>query len=160
MPLTHPLFGPLFLAGLAAAGVWDVRHRRVPNALNFGLAALGLAYQAALHGLEGVAYGALGWIVMLFCMFVPFLLGLYRGGDAKLVMAVGAWLGPRAGLSALVYGAVAGGLVAAVVAARHRETLSLPPAERPDEAHAPMALGFGAGAALAVLFPLDGVVAP
>lgn len=137
-----------------AAGVWDLRARRVPNGLNFGFALAGLAAQAALHGWDGVWFSAGGWLVGLFVVFLPFLLNLYRGGDAKLVMAVGAWLGPAGGITAFLYGVVAGGLVGLVTALRHRQALASPAAERPEAAHAPMAIAFGLGAVAAVQWPL------
>ncbi len=154
MPLAHPLFGPLFLAGLLAAAVWDMRRRRVPNALNFGFALLGAAYQGSLHGVEGVAFSLLGYVAVLASVFMPYVMKLYRGGDAKLVMAVGAWLGARDGITAFVYGVVAGGFVAAATALAHRQALALPAAERPDTAHAPMAVAFALGAVAAVCWPL------
>lgn len=153
-PFDHPVFGPLFLAGLLAAGLWDARARRVPNALNFGFALAGLAAHLTVHGWDGVVFSVGGWLVGLFVVFLPFLLRLYRGGDAKLVMAVGAWLGPAGAITAFLYGVVAGGLVGLVTALLHRRALSLPADERPETAHAPMAIAFAIGAVAAVFWPL------
>lgn len=150
-----PVFGPVFLAGLVAASVWDVRFRRVPNGLNFGLAAAGALANAALQGWDGLIWSVGGWLVALAVVFVPFLLRLYRGGDAKLVMAIAAWLGPRSGVTAFVYGVVAGGVVGLVTALIHRRALTRPVAERPEAAHAPMAIAFALGALAAIEWPLE-----
>lgn len=146
----------MFYAGLAAAAVWDARLRRVPNALNLGFAAVGALAHVAVHGADGLIFSVGGWLIALAVVFVPFMLRLYRGGDAKLIMAIAAWLGPRGGVTAFVYGVVAGGVVGAVTAYVHRRALSVPAAERPDAAHAPMAIAFALGAVLALHWPLEG----
>lgn len=82
----------LLAAGLALALWQDLRRGRIPNPLNLGLAAAGLALALAegrpLWALAGFAAGAAagvgGW-----------LLGVFRAGDAKLFMALGALMGPR-----------------------------------------------------------------
>jgi prepilin peptidase CpaA len=138
-----------------AAGVWDFRFRRVPNGLNFGFAAVGALAHLAVNGTDGLIFSVGGWLVALVVVFVPFLLRLYRGGDAKLVMAIAAWLGPRGGVTAFVYGVVAGGIVGIVTALLHKRALSAPAAERPDAAHAPMAIAFALGALAALEWPLE-----
>jgi Flp pilus assembly protein protease CpaA len=128
----------------------------VPNALNFGFAGLGACLHLGEHGFDGLVFSVGAWLIALVVVFVPFLLRLYRGGDAKLVMAIAAWLGPRGGLNAFVYGVVLGGVVAVVTAWLHRRSLTQPAAERPDQAHAPMAVAFALGALAALQWPLEG----
>lgn len=127
----------------------------MPNGLNFGFAAAGALAHLAVNGMDGLVYSVGGWLIALVVVFVPFLLRLYRGGDAKLVMAIAAWLGPRGGVTAFVYGVVAGGIVGIVTAILHRRALTEPAAERPDAAHAPMAIAFALGALAAVEWPLE-----
>ena len=85
----------------AGASIWDVRTRRIPNALTFGSAAVALAFHAfdagSLRALPvAVAWSVAGWIVG-FLLFLPvFLLGGMGAGDVKLLAALGAWLGPGA----------------------------------------------------------------
>lgn len=127
----------------------------MPNALNFGFAALGAFLHLGEHGPDGLVLSVGGWLIALVVVFVPFLLRVYRGGDAKLVMAIAAWLGPRGGLNAFVFGVVLGGVVAVFTALLNRRMLAQPVAERPDQAHAPMAVAFALGAVAALQWPLE-----
>ena len=107
---------------LAACGcasiVIDVRTRRVPNVLTFGLAAAGLAL-SALH-LSGVGvWSALGGLALGLVLMLPgHVIGATGAGDVKLMAAVGAVVGPDLALRAFLYSAVAGGVFAIVVATR------------------------------------------
>lgn len=113
----------------------------------------------------GLAHGALGFVVAFALVIVPFAVRLYRGGDAKLVMALGVWLGPMGALWMFLWGVALGGVLAVGVyltldaatrqsirdnfAAAGR-TASLPAVEaRAHSRHVPMALAFGAGAVIA-----------
>lgn len=104
------------LAYAAVATGFDLRERRIPNWLSGAgfIAALataptadGIGLAAALLG-AGLGFGAL---------FVPFTLGAVGGGDVKFAAVVGAWLGPRVGLNALLLGSAAGLFVALGAAA-------------------------------------------
>jgi prepilin peptidase CpaA len=99
-----------------AACVTDVRTRRIPNALTFGAAALGLAFHGVAGGFAGLWTAALGWLVGV-ALFLPFfLLRGMGGGDVKLLAALGAWLGPAGALWLAIYSQVMGGLMAVVFA--------------------------------------------
>lgn len=162
------VFGPLLGVGLIAAAGWDVWRRKVPNGLNLAMACAGLLYQLARHGWSGLGDGGLGLAAGFGLVIVPFALRLHRGGDAKLVMALGCWLGPEGVCWAYLWGVAVGGLVAVGVLAsadaqfRRRvlthlglsaRTLTLPHVEPEREArrHVPMALAFAVGAALTLL---------
>lgn len=148
---------------MLAAGLWDLRARRVPNALNAALALAGVAAQTVTGGLAGLWAAALGGAVAFALVIVPFALRLYRGGDAKLILAMGMWLGPSTVAWAFLFGVAAGGLLGVVVAAAggreaRREirqtveaavaTATLPQVDpnRASHRHVPMAIAFGAGA--------------
>ncbi len=165
MVATDPVFGPIFLAGLCAASFSDLVSRRVPNALNFAFAGVGLLGQAATAGLSGVGFGLLGLLVAFVCVIVPFALQIYRGGDAKLVLAMGLWLGPTLVAIAFLAGAVFGGALGLYLAARNGHlglslsriraalTTRTAPVVDPDRTptqHVPMAPAFAAGAVLAL----------
>ena len=83
-------------------------------------------------------------------LVIPFHLRIYRGGDVKLMIAVGTWLGPFATAWTVLLGAVLGGLVAAGMLASRPQLRSMvhgggvPKETRPKSAHVPMALAFGA----------------
>jgi prepilin peptidase CpaA len=97
--------------GLAACA-FDLRSRRIPNALTFGAAAAALVFHATSSGVDGLQTAAVGWLVGT-ALFLPFfLLGGMGGGDVKLLAALGAWLGPQDAMWLAVYGSIAGGVMA------------------------------------------------
>ena len=95
------------------AVVSDIRQRRIPNALTFPLLAVGLIWAACFGGLAGLleALGACALLALPYVLLFIFVGG--GAGDAKLMGAIGAWLGLRYGLVALCEGGGMG--VAAVV---------------------------------------------
>lgn len=103
-----------------AASAWDLRTRRIPNALTFGAAIAAAVFHALTGGAAGLATTAAGWGLGV-ALFLPFfaLRGL-GGGDVKLLGAIGAWLGPAAVLYVAFYSTLAGGLFGVVVAVRTR----------------------------------------
>lgn len=102
------------------ACITDLRARRIPNVLTFGAAAAGLCCQVWTLGLSGVLHGAGGWLLGV-AIFLPlFLLRSMGGGDVKLMGALGAWLGARDVFWVALYAALAGGVMAVVVALWHR----------------------------------------
>jgi prepilin peptidase CpaA len=105
-------------AGLAAA--IDLRTRRVPNLLTAALTASGLAFAAI--GISGLSLGAsvVGFVLGLALMLPGHLFGATGAGDVKLFAASGALLGPAAIVSAFFYTALAGGLLALLVAVRRQ----------------------------------------
>jgi len=102
---------------LAAAVYMDIRERRIPNRLT----ASGLLTALVLASLmvRGVPVAALaGAALALFVAFPLVALGGFGAGDAKLLMAVGAFVGPGGLLSVVIYGGVAGGILAIANALR------------------------------------------
>jgi len=98
---------------LAGGGIWwDLRERRVPNALTGTGLLLGLTL-GALGG-TGAFFSALGGAVLCFLVSLPvFLVGGLGGGDVKLLAAVGSLLGLGKLPVALLAIALVGGLMAA-----------------------------------------------
>lgn len=104
------------LAISLAACVTDLRTRKIPNALTLGGACAALAYSLGVAGMSGLGMSTAGWGAGL-AVFLPFfLLGGLGAGDVKLMACLGAWLGPRLAVWTAIYGALAGGLLAIVVA--------------------------------------------
>ena len=100
----------------AAACAWDVTTRRLPNLLTLGGAAVGLLCAVATHGVQGLLVSVAGWAVGL-AVFLPlFLLRGLGAGDVKLMACIGAWLGPALAFWSAMYAAIAGGVLALVVA--------------------------------------------
>ena len=107
-----------FLVAVIACA-FDLRTRRIPNALTFGAALAALLFHRFIGGTEGAMVAAGGWVVGL-CLFLPFfaMRGM-GGGDVKLLAALGAWLGPEQVLWLAIYTGIAGGILGVWTAAAH-----------------------------------------
>ena len=113
------LMSVAFSALMVAAAGLDVRTRRIPNALTVS----GFVIAIVLRFLAGPGFGIEGLTgaILAFVLCLPFfVLGVLGGGDAKLLMVVGAFMGPRDLLGAMLLIASIGGIIAAVDAARRR----------------------------------------
>jgi prepilin peptidase CpaA len=108
------------VTGAGAGAAIDLWTRRVPNPLTVLLAASGVGFAA--FGVSGLSVGAslLGFIVGLALMLPGHLAGATGAGDVKLFAAVGAIMGPRHIATAFLYTALAGGVMALIVALRRR----------------------------------------
>jgi len=103
--------------GLGAAVFTDVRTRRIPNWLTGAIA--GAAFGLAFGGGPVTPLRALlGLVVGLALMLPGHVIGATGAGDVKLMAAVGAVVGPDVIFRAFLYSAVAGGVLAVVVALR------------------------------------------
>jgi prepilin peptidase CpaA len=104
---------------LAATACWtDLRTRRIPNVLTFGAAGVGLAFHLFFSG-SGPLTALAGWITGVLFFSPLFLLRGMGAGDLKLLGALGAWLGPLMAVRIGLCSAVAGGVLAIVVALAH-----------------------------------------
>jgi prepilin peptidase CpaA len=105
---------------MTVATVVDIRTRRIPNELTATMAGVGVGLAAS--GASGVPLWAsvLGFVVGLALMMPGHLLGATGAGDVKLMAAVGAIIGPSLVISAFLFTAIAGGLLALAVATRRR----------------------------------------
>lgn len=108
------------LCAAAFGAVWfDVRERRLPNALTVGAFAAAMLLRTPL-GLDALWGGLLG-ALLAFALALPFfLVGGLGGGDVKLLAAVGAFLGPRDLWFALFVMAMVGGVMAILVIVKNR----------------------------------------
>jgi prepilin peptidase CpaA len=107
-------------AGALAATVIDVRTRRIPNALTATMTCIGIGMAAT--GLCGIApaAAALGFALGFVLMLPGHLLGATGAGDVKLMAAVGSIVGPAVVVNAFIFTAIAGGVLAVIVALRRR----------------------------------------
>jgi prepilin peptidase CpaA len=117
--VSSPAFGVLII-GAAIATVIDVRSRRIPNELTATMAGVGLGLSAS--GISGVPLwaSALGLAIGLLLMMPGHLLGATGAGDVKLLGAIGAIVGPALVVSAFLFTAIAGGVLAVAVAMQRR----------------------------------------
>jgi prepilin peptidase CpaA len=117
------LWGVVITASLAAAA-FDLKSRRIPNWLTGPVFLGGLVWATVAGGLAGLADSTVGALVMMFPFVVLFLFAGGGAGDAKLMAALGAWLGLVNGLFALGAILAAGAVLAlcyALLARRLRE---------------------------------------
>jgi prepilin peptidase CpaA len=117
--ISNPAFAVL-AAGALAATLSDIRSRRIPNTLTATMAGLGVGLAAG--GVSGVSFGAsiAGFVIGMALMMPGHLLGATGAGDVKLMGAIGAIVGPGMTVTAFLFTAVAGGVLAVAVAIRRQ----------------------------------------
>jgi prepilin peptidase CpaA len=115
--ISNPAFAALVAAALVAT-VIDLRTRRIPNELTMALTGVGVALAAS--GLSGISlWGSIAGFALGLALMTPgHLLGATGAGDVKLMAAVGAVVGPATVVTAFLLTAIAGGVLAVVVAKR------------------------------------------
>jgi prepilin peptidase CpaA len=99
-------------ATLGVAAVFDARQRRVPNWLTYGAAIAALVWQAWMGSLGAGLAGALACGGIGILLYIVSRLG---AGDAKLLIAIGAWLGMGPGLDVALLTLFGGALVGAAM---------------------------------------------
>ena len=106
--------------GGGASALVDLWSRRVPNELTLGLTILGLTL--AVFGLSGLSpVAAIGGLALGLLLMLPgHVIGATGAGDVKLFAALGTLLGPSGIAVAFLYSAIAGGVLAVVVARSRR----------------------------------------
>jgi prepilin peptidase CpaA len=115
---------------LLVALVTDWRWHKIYNWLTFPAMALGLVVPVAVGSVSGGPWGALNAALASVLGFFAFPMihmvlarliqpGGFAAGDVKLTAAVGAWLGWPLMMDALLYSAVAGGILSLAWAAGH-----------------------------------------
>jgi Flp pilus assembly protein protease CpaA len=104
---------PWIVAMVASAtgAVVDLRERRIPNLLTGPVLLAAILWGAWMGGLGGVGNALAGAAIAGVPFILLWLIGGGGAGDAKMMLGVGAWLGPQAGVTALAAVAIAGGLL-------------------------------------------------
>jgi prepilin peptidase CpaA len=111
-------WGAVLGVSLAAALI-DARLRRIPNWLTAPVLAAGLVQAAFVAGGAGLADSLCASSMLALPYVVLFLFAGGGAGDAKLMAALGAWLGLVQGALVLAAVALCGVALAALFAARH-----------------------------------------
>jgi prepilin peptidase CpaA len=100
----------------SAATYWDLRERRIPNAVTLPALVLALSIHGAIQGGTGLLL-SLGGALAAGALVLPgYLLRATGAGDVKLLMAVGAFLAWPSALLAGLLSLVAGGVLGALTA--------------------------------------------
>jgi prepilin peptidase CpaA len=99
---------------VAFAAAMDLFTMKIPNRISV-LLVLAFFPLALLAGLDGwvIADHVSAGVLMLVLGVLLFIPGWFGGGDAKLMAAIGLWIGPENLLAYTLYVALAGGLIAA-----------------------------------------------
>ncbi|OPY16452.1 MAG: Type IV leader peptidase family protein [Syntrophus sp. PtaB.Bin138] len=105
---------------LLLASAFDLRQRRIPNALTFPAIAGGIIYWSYFNGLDGFMHGTGGLLMGIGFLIIFYLMGMMGAGDVKLMGAAGSILGPQGVFIAFLYSAIIGGLYALFVLARSK----------------------------------------
>jgi prepilin peptidase CpaA len=104
----------VLIALIGASLYFDLSKNKIPNFLTFPAIIYGIISYMVIEGLSGLWFSLLGLLVGLAIFFIPFAMGGMGGGDVKLLGAVGALQGWQFVLSAAIYGAIAGGVIAII----------------------------------------------
>jgi prepilin peptidase CpaA len=110
-------------ASLVAVTV-DVRFRRIPNKLTLPLWVAGIIVGLFHNGVAGLGDALGGMAIAGLPFFLLFLIQGTGAGDAKLMFAIGAWLGIESAFVALCAVGVAGGILSLVYALGHGRLLA------------------------------------
>lgn len=166
-----------FLALIAMLGIavaTDLRERRIPNAVT--VTGASAAILLAVFGVGiGLTSSLLGLVVALGVTIPFFALGALGAGDAKLLAAVGAFMGVGGLLPVLLYSGIAGGIIGLVASTRRGVILpvllqtrgvllytltfgrrgSRTTIEDPDAQTIPYGVAIAAGTVMAWFFPIS-----
>lgn len=108
------------LTGLIA--YYDIRYRRIPNAIVVFVLLTGLAINALLGGTFGFLSALLGCVIAFGLMLLLRLFGAMGAGDLKLFAAIGALIGVGLVPQTFLYVVLTGGAVAACYMLKRRGT--------------------------------------
>jgi prepilin peptidase CpaA len=150
----------LAVSAATLAALADVRSRRIPNWLTGCALLAGIAVNAWSRGPGGLVFALLG-VLLGGGILLPFYAHRAIGaGDVKLAAALGALVGPHGVLTALLYAAVVGGVISAVMLARQRrfstsvfDLVRRPTRMRLSGARAPYGVAIASGVYLSLVLP-------
>ncbi len=118
MSYLPPVMQVLLAALVVTAAAYDLRYRRIPNWLVLSGLFPGLALNLLLYGLAGLRISGAGLGLALLIYFPLYLVRAMGAGDAKLMAAIGAIVGPWNWLGIFVASALLGGLMAVILLLR------------------------------------------
>ena len=107
------LFSIIILISLSSA--YDIKFRRIPNFLTYPAVLTGLAYHSYTAGFEGFQFSIYGTLTGVGLLIIPYISGKMGAGDAKLLGAVGSFIGAKYVFIAFLFTAVTGGILALLI---------------------------------------------
>ena len=114
-------FCVIFLASvLLISACIDLRIQKIPNLITYPAMVIAISYYGATRGVDGVIVSMSGVALGIGIFMVPYLIGGMGAGDAKLMGVVGAVLGTKGVLNAVLCTAMIGGIYALALIFIHR----------------------------------------
>lgn len=107
------------------ASYFDLKIKKIPNLLTFPVILLSLLSTTIVGGFKGLQFSILGFLFGMAVFFIPFAFRLIGGGDVKLMGAIGALMGWRFSVSAVIYGSLVGGILAILLIIFNKRLLHL-----------------------------------
>lgn len=115
--------GAVLLCGTAAW--WDLRHRRIPNAVTLPAVVVALCFHSGAHSGSGLILSLAGALAAAALVLPGYALGFTGAGDVKLLAAVGALLGFPAAIIAALLSLVVGGALSILISFWRRNLADL-----------------------------------
>lgn len=109
---------------LIASAIIDLKTQKIPNLLTLPGILIALGYHVSSNGLEGLLFSAGGAGVGIGLLIIPYLMGGMGAGDAKLMGAIGGFIGAEAALYAFLMIAAVGGIYALILVLIYRSKFS------------------------------------
>lgn len=107
-----------------AAVLCDLDRRRIPNALILAGLGMGFIFQSVSNGFTGIVL-FLGGIFLPVLVFGPlYYFRMIGAGDVKLMSVVGAFMGPAACFSCMLWSILVGGVLSFALVLRRRNLFS------------------------------------
>jgi len=100
---------------LSFSSVYDIKYHRIPNFITFPAILIAILYHIYNSGYDGFRFSLLGAFTGIGLLIAPYFLGKMGAGDAKLLGAVGAFIGAKGIIISFLFTAVAGGIYALFV---------------------------------------------
>ena len=100
---------------ISISGVYDIKCRRIPNFITLPAILIGILYHSYNSGLDGFQFSMLGAITGIGLLILPYFFGKMGAGDAKLLGAVGSFIGSKSVFISFLFTAVAGGIYALLI---------------------------------------------
>ncbi len=117
----HSVQWAFLLSATAVCAVSDLRSRRIPNLVTIPLFLLGIVRAGLIADGSGLTDSILGCVLMAFPYVILFALSKGGAGDAKLMGALGAWVGVKEGGLLLAFVAGSGIVLAIAKAVAERQ---------------------------------------
>ena len=111
----------ILLLILVAAAAVDLKSQKIPNVITLPSIVFALGYHTVWSGVDGFLFSLLGTLSGIGLLILPYLMGGMGAGDAKLMGAVGAFLGAKGVFGAFIASAIAGGAYALLLIAFSRQ---------------------------------------